>query len=214
MGGLGTGGHGVLSSIVEGWGRAGQGGQGGAGRGQQGPSGRRLCPPFLASPPQRQHGLKFVFVGITDNDNCRAARDVFSKEDISGHPKKYAAALGPRSGRGVCASHALRMSHERPALVRAPAPTAIHWHRLSRAVRSSRPMGRSCGDGESGARQWWGCASQDALSVGWQGFVRAPLTISREFAESCDLIYGTGFRLADLRGLWMEAENPVRNCCV
>lgn len=35
-----------------------------------------------------KHGLKFVFVGITDNDNCRAARDVFSKEDISGHPKK------------------------------------------------------------------------------------------------------------------------------
>jgi hypothetical protein len=33
-------------------------------------------------------GLKFVFVGITDNDNCRAARDVFCKEDQAGHPKK------------------------------------------------------------------------------------------------------------------------------
>jgi hypothetical protein len=33
-------------------------------------------------------GLKFVFVGITDNDNCRAARDVFCKEEQPGHPKK------------------------------------------------------------------------------------------------------------------------------
>eukprot|EP00667_Euglena_gracilis_P006665 EG_transcript_6723 len=37
--------------------------------------------------------LKFVFVGITDNDNCRAARDVFCKEDISGHPKKQFEAI-------------------------------------------------------------------------------------------------------------------------
>eukprot|EP00668_Euglena_longa_P048362 GGOE01065430.1.p1 GENE.GGOE01065430.1~~GGOE01065430.1.p1 ORF type:complete len:458 (+),score=116.29 GGOE01065430.1:70-1443(+) len=37
--------------------------------------------------------LKFVFVGITDNDNCRAARDVFCKEDFSGHPKKQFEAI-------------------------------------------------------------------------------------------------------------------------
>lgn len=52
----------------------------------------KLCVQFVSSmPDSSQNHLKFVFVGITDNDNCRAARDVFCKEDISGHPKKYGA---------------------------------------------------------------------------------------------------------------------------